>query len=498
MATTLIPIAALLLSSAFLLMAGGLHGLLLPIQGNIEGFTTVELGLIGTGWSVGFLAGCLLMPAVVRRVGHVRSYGVMASIAAVSILLNLLIVSPEAWIALRGLSGFCFAGAAMIVESWLNERATKENRGTLFSVYQMVVFAGSTAGQLLMTITPPKEFFFFAIGAILYCLALLPTALSTAQHPQPLKTARLDIRALFRNSPVAVVGCVLIGMVNGAFGTLGAVYAQKIGLPIPSIALLMAGAVLGGSLIQFPLGRISDRMDRRKVLVGACVAAIVIALILVILQPRTPELVIGLAVIFGATIYPQYAITVAHANDYAAPDEFVKIAGGLLLLLGVGTMIGPFLAAQAMEEFIPEGLFAFTAGCHLLLSLYTLFRMTRRGAPRPTAFKGVALAKGAAATPESVTLDPRAGDVSPAEREPPGPDAFDLAPEREAPKGEPPPVEAAGLTPGATVIVPEEPPAPVVPPEAAAIEAPAEQPGDAAPPLAPSGDATPPGADPRT
>jgi len=431
MASTLIPIAALLLSSAFLLMAGGLHGLLLPIQGTINGFSTVQLGLIGTGWSVGFLAGCLLMPGMVRRVGHVRSYGVMASIAAVSILLNLLIVSPEAWITLRALSGFCFAGAAMIVESWLNERASKENRGTIFSVYQMVVFGGSTAGQLLMTITPPSEFFFFAIGAILYCLALLPTALSTAQHPQPLKAARLDIRRLYRNSPVAVIGCVLIGMVNGAFGTLGAVYAQRIGLPIPSIALLMAGAVLGGSLIQFPLGRLSDRMDRRKVLVGVCVGAIAMALVMVILQPRAPGLVIGLTLIFGAMIYPQYAITVAHANDYAGPDEFVKIAGGLLLLLGVGTMIGPILAAQAMEHFIPEGLFAFTAACHIVLGLYTLFRMTRRGAPKATAFRSVALAKGASATPESVTLDPRAGDRQPDEPPPvtpPPPGAVERGP----------------------------------------------------------------------
>jgi len=427
MATTLIPIAALLLSSAFLLMAGGLHGLLLPIQGTLHGFTTVQLGLIGTGWSVGFLAGCLLMPAVVRRVGHVRSYGVMASLAGVSILLNLLITSPEAWITLRALSGFCFAGAAMVVESWLNERASKENRGTIFSVYQMVVFAGSTAGQLLMTITPPSEFFFFAIGAILYCLAILPTALSTAQHPQPLKAVRLDLRALYRNSPVAVVGCVLIGFVNGAFGTLGAVYAQRIGLPIPSIALLMAGAVLGGSLIQFPLGRLSDRMDRRKVLIGVCVGAIVIALTIVILRPRTPELVTGLVVIFGAMIYPQYAITVAHANDYAGADEFVKIAGGLLLLLGVGTMIGPLLAAQAMEHFIPEGLFAFTAASHLCLGLYTLFRMTKRSSAPTSAFRSVALAKGAAATPESVTLDPRGSETpaepvdapSPAREEPP-------------------------------------------------------------------------------
>ena len=411
MAFSLLPIAGLLLSSAFLLMAGGLHGLLLPIQGTIQGFTTVQLGLIGTGWSVGFLAGCLLMPQVVRRVGHVRSYGVMASVAAITILLNLLIISPEAWIALRALTGFCFAGAAMIVESWLNERASKENRGTIFSVYQMVVFGGSTAGQLLMVITPPTEFFFFAIGAILYCLALLPTALSTAQHPQPLKTARLDIRRLYRNSPVAVVGCFLIGTVNGAFGTLGAVYAQRIGMPIPTIALLMAGAVLGGSLIQFPLGRLSDRMDRRKVLIGVCIGAIVIALTIVILQPRTPELVIGLAVIFGAMIYPQYALTVAHANDFAAPDEFVKIAGGLLLLLGFGTMVGPIVAAQAMQSFMPEGLFAFTACAHIILGVYTLFRMTRRGAPQGPAFRGVSVAKGGT-TPESVVLDPRSGEAT--------------------------------------------------------------------------------------
>ncbi len=419
MASSLIPIAALLLSSAFLLMAGGLHSLLLPIQGTIAGFTTVELGLIGTGWSVGFLVGCLLMPTVVRRVGHVRSYGVMASIAAVTILLNLLIVSPEAWITLRALSGFCFAGAAMIVESWLNERADRENRGTIFSVYQMVVFGGSTAGQLLMTITPPSDFFFFAIGAILYCLAILPTALSTAQHPLPLKTARLDVRRLYANSPVAAVGCFLIGLVNGAFGTLGAVYARRIGLPIPNVAMLMAGAVLGGSLVQFPLGRLSDKMDRRKVLIAICAGAVVMAMIIVILQPRTPALVIGLVVVFGAMIYPMYALTVAHANDFAAADEFVKIAGGLLLLLGFGTMFGPILAAQAMERFMPEGLFAFTAAVHTVLATYTLYRMTRRGAPPSTAFQGVPLPKNA--TPESAVLDPRAASPEAEPATPPTP-----------------------------------------------------------------------------
>jgi MFS family permease len=281
----------------------------------------------------------------------------------------------------------------MIVESWLNERATRENRGTIFSVYQMVNFAASTAGQLLMVITPPAEYFFFAIGAILYCLAILPTALSTAEHPRPLATNRLDIRRLYRTSPVSAVGCLLIGMVNGAFGTLGAVYGQRIGLPVPHVALLMAGGVLGGSLIQFPLGRISDRMDRRKVLIGVALGAVTVALAIVLLQPRASWAVIGLVVLFGAMIYPMYALAVAHANDFAAPDEFVKIAGGLLLLLGFGTMLGPIFAAEAMERLMPEGLFAFAALVHLLLALYTLYRMTRREA-RKRAVRPARAAKG--------------------------------------------------------------------------------------------------------
>jgi MFS family permease len=409
MASTLFPVAALLLSSAFLLIAGGLHGLHLPIQGAHRGFSTFELGLIGTGWSVGFVCGCLTIPAIVRRVGHVRVFAVVASIAAVVILLNLLIVTPIAWILMRAISGFCFAGAAMVVESWLNERASKENRGTIFSIYQMVNFGASTAGQLLMVIAPPSDSFFFAIGAIFYCLAILPTALSTAEHPRPLKTNRLDLRRLYANSPVAAVGCFLIGLVNGAFGTLGAVYAHQIDLADSEVALLMAGAVLGGSLIQFPLGWVSDRMDRRKVLIGVAVCAIITAILIVLLQPRYPPLVIGLVVVFGAAIYPMYALAVAHANDFANADDFVKIAGGLLLLLGFGTMIGPILAAQAMSRLMPEGLFAFAAIVHLLLALYTLYRMSQRAVPvrsEREAFQGLPVPK--TATPASAALDPRA------------------------------------------------------------------------------------------
>lgn len=409
MVTQLVAVASLLLGSAFLVMASGLHGLLLPLRGTIEAFTTIELGLLGTFWATGFISGCLLLPAMVRRVGHIRSYGVLASLSAVAILLNLLIISPLAWIALRALSGFCFAGAAMIVESWLNERATRQNRGAIISVYQIVNFVASTSGQVLLAISPPTGHVYFVLGAILYCLAILPTALSTAATPLPLTTTSLDIRGLYRNSPIAAVACILIGLVNGAFGTLGPVYAKQIGLPSRNIAILMAGALLGGALTQFPLGRLSDRLDRRSVLAAITLGAAAIGAIIAIIQPDSLFLVTSLVVVFGAMIFPMYALAVAHANDFAAEDDFVKIASGLLLLYGVGTVIGPIAAAVAMERIAPEGLFAFTAAVHLLFVGYTFLRMRRRSASNVQtreAFQALPLPK--TVTPESVVLDPRA------------------------------------------------------------------------------------------
>jgi MFS family permease len=272
----------------------------------------------------------------------------------------------------------------------------------------MVNFGASTAGQVMLAIKPPNDYFFFVLGGILYCLAILPTALSTAASPQPLKTARLDLRALYANSPVAAVACLFIGMVNGGFGSLGPVYGQRIGLAVSDVAFLMAGALLGGSLLQFPLGRLSDRMDRRKVLVGIAAGAVAIGVIIAFFDPRSPTLVVAMVILYGAMAYPMYALAVAHANDFAAAEDFIKIAGGLLLLYGVGTMIGPIVAAFVMERYAPQGLFAYTAAVHLLIIAHTLFRMTRRAAPdlltRET-FQGLPLPKNV--TTESAVLDPR-------------------------------------------------------------------------------------------
>src|SRR5262245_20685592 len=332
MVPQLVTVSALLLGSVLLLVAGGLHGLLLPTHGVAAGFSTTELALVGTGWAIGFMTGCIVLPQLVRRIGHVRAFGVLTSVAAITILLNLLVVAPWFWIALRAVTGFCFAGTTMIVESWLNERVTRDIRGRFFSVYQMLNYGASTAGQLLLVITPPTAYFPFDLGAILYCLALLPTALSSAATPGPMKAARIDLAALYLTSPVAAVGCLLIGLINGAFGTLGPVYAARIGLPLGAVATVMSGALIGGALMQVPLGRLSDRFDRRQVLIGVAACAAIICFAIGLLQARAEAVVLPLAIAYGAMTFPMYALLVAHANDFAAPGEFVRVSSGLLLL----------------------------------------------------------------------------------------------------------------------------------------------------------------------
>lgn len=411
--STVFSIAALLLGSGLLLMAGGLHGLLLPVRGLAEGFSDTSLGMLGAGWAAGYIAGCLLVPMIVKRVGHIRTFGVMASIAAISMLLNLLFMMPEVWIPLRALTGFCFAGGAMIVESWLNERANNKTRGRVFGIYTMINLGSTTIGQMLLTLGDPTGFVFFVVGSIIYSLSLLPTALSTAATPTPLAQARLDPRQLWKNSPVAVVAVVLTGISNGAFGTLGAVYGRRIGLEVGDVAIMMSLSLLIGALIQVPVGMVSDRIDRRLVLIGMGLVAMVVEIVLSLLSAPGSTTVIIFVSLFGGMIYSMYPVIVAHANDHAAPGEFLKTSGGLLMLYGVGTMIGPIAAAALMSATSPSALFHVTAGAHLLMVLFTLWRMTQRASlsvAEKSDFVPV-LTTGRLSTPETAAMDPRSDEA---------------------------------------------------------------------------------------
>ena len=402
---SLLPLTALLMGSAFLVFAGGVNGLILPIRGEAEGFTAASLGLLGTGWAVGYVAGCLRTPVLVARVGHIRAFGAMCSIAAIAVLLSLLLITPWVWIPVRALSGFCFAGAAMIVESWLNERSDAKSRGRVFGIYTMVNLAATTAGQMVLTLGDATGFLFFVLAAMVYCMALLPTAISATTTPRPLTKVSLDLRKLWRNSPIAVFAVLMVGVSNASFGTLAAVYGARIGLSLADIALFASLPILAGAASQIPVGIASDRFDRRKVLIAVAVVAILTDSLFLFTGPRQPGVVLALAGMFGATVFAMYPLIVAHANDHAEPGAFIQVSGGLLLVYGIGSIFGPTMAGFAMTSFDETMLFAVTGGAHVLLVLFALLRLSIAPAVSSAdkvVFQAKPLAR--ASTPETVAL----------------------------------------------------------------------------------------------
>ena len=409
-----IQVLALLCGTAFLLMASGLHGLLLPLRGGLEGFSVASLGLLGTTWAGGFVAGCLFAPRLVRRVGHVRAFGCFAASAAIIALLSGIYIDAVSWIILRTFTGFSMAGAFMVIESWLNERATNESRGKIFGLYMMVNYGATMSGQMMVANGDIRSDHLFMITGILFCLALIPTAMSTAVSPKPLTEVQLDLKALYRNSPAAFVGCILIGIANGAWGTLGAVFGAKSGISTPEIALMVSVTIAAGALMQIPVGRISDLIDRRYVLAGVASLAALVGLAAFIIGPSNGKVIIVMTGCYGALAYALYPVAVAHANDHATSESFVKVSSGLLLLYGFGTMLGPLLAAAAMDIFWPSGLFAITALAHISITGYALFRSRRRASvpkSEKEQFKSMPSVK--SATPEGMNLDPRAeGEAS--------------------------------------------------------------------------------------
>jgi MFS family permease len=404
------PILALLRGTAFLLAASGLHSLLLPLRGQAEGFSTASLGLLGSAWAGGFVAGCFFAPRLVRRVGHVRAFGAFAATGAIIALLTGLVIEAFVWVVLRIFTGFAMAGAFMVIESWLNERATNENRGTVFGLYMMVTYASIMGGQMIVAFGDVESASLFMVTGIFFCLSLIPTAVSTAATPRPLQEVSLDLKGLYANSPVSFAACLLVGVANGAWGTLGAVYGARIGVSTGGIALMMSLVVVAGAAMQMPAGRASDLTDRRFVLAAAAFGSSLVALVVFFAQPRSDVLVIVLTAAYGALAYTLYSIAVAHANDHADPANFVKVSGGLLLLYGFGTMIGPIIGAAMMARMRPESLFLATALAHLLLGVYTVLRISRR-APVPLGEREnfQTLPAERAVTPEALRLDPRSG-----------------------------------------------------------------------------------------
>ncbi|HWA20186.1 MAG TPA: MFS transporter [Devosia sp.] len=443
--SSVVKIYALFLGSALLLFGGGLQGLLLSVRGAEENFSLLSLGLIGTGWSVGFIAGSIAVPMLVQRVGHIRAFSIMAAIGTVTILLNLLWINDIGWIVLRAFSGFCFAGAAMIVESWLNEVAENKSRGTIFSIYTTINMTASTLGQLAMSVTGVSSHIPFVVGAIAFICAVLPSALTSTPQPRPLASAKLDVFLLYRTSPLAVIAAFAVGMANGTFGTLAPVYGHDQGLDAAGIAFLFATTAVLGALAQIPAGRISDRMDRRMVIIWLSGIAAVIGFLMLATNPRGGWWMYVLFGAYGFSAYPIYAIAVAHANDFAKDGEFGRVAGGMLLVLGSGLAIGPALAALVMNLYQPVGLFLVTGTFHGALALTAFLRMKVRPVRVGGRIRFRAMSAEKGVSPGTVALDPRSEET-----------------QEDLPRG-----ESASLKPEPPIIVTVEPPSvtPIMEPE---------------------------------
>ncbi len=372
------PVLALFMGVALLHTGSGLQGVLLPIRASLENFASFELGMLGALYYVGFTAGCFLSSALIARVGHIRSYLALISIASAVILLQAVFVHPVIWWGLRAVSGFSFAVLYIIIESWLNERSSNENRGALFSVYMMINFTVIIAGQMMLALGDPASFALFALVSILISLAGVPVAMTNSPSPAPIPFVKPDLVSLYKVSPAAFLGCFGHGMAAGAFWSLGPVFAMTGNFDAAGAGLFMSATVLGGVIGQWPLGRLSDRVDRRYIIVFNCLLASITGLILSYYRQDAQNVIIALSFCYGLFAFPIYALVVAHANDMSEPQNYVATSSGLMLLYGIGSVLGPVLTSLSHEYIADRSLFSFTALVYTLTACLVVIRIVKR------------------------------------------------------------------------------------------------------------------------
>ncbi len=375
-------VAALLFGTAILLTGQGLQGTLIPVRATLEDFSTISIGLMGGTYFLGFTYGCWKGSALIRGVGHARVFAAMTAIASATPLLHGLWVNAWIWSSLRFVSGFCFAVLYIVIESWLNERSTNENRGSVFSAYILINMTVLGVGQQMLLFYDPLHLNLFALTSVLVSLAAVPVALSKSENPPPVQDTKLDFRYLYRISTVGMLGSLGCGLANGSFWALAPVFSVAVSGDISLTANFMTAVVFGGAIGQWPLGWLSDRMDRRIVLGAIAFVGVIIGATMWLMATEiTHTGLIILAALWGAMSFPVYSVAVAHANDRADAGSFVMVSAGLLMMYGLGAIIGPFLASTMMTYGSPAYLFLFTAIIHLLLGIYVVMRRFIRPQP---------------------------------------------------------------------------------------------------------------------
>jgi MFS family permease len=373
---------ALLLGFGILMLGDGLQGTLLAIRADLEGFSTTLTGLVMSTFYLGFLFGSILTPRITIRVGHIRVFAAFAALSSAAILVHALVVSVPVWMAMRLLSGFCFAGLYIVAESWLNDRATNETRGKLLSMYMVVTYIGVGAGQLLLNLANPLDFELFILTSILISIAVVPLLLSAGSPPAFHDAVRISLWQLLRLTPLGIVSMFAVGMVTATFFALGPVYAQRIGLSIRDISYFMTAAVIGTVILQGPIGALSDRYDRRLILTLVTILTSLSALLCIPAERISTTALFAAVALFGGMAFPLYSICIAYTNDHLQPKQMIAASGALVLVGGIGAVTGPLLFATIMDAYGHQTLFWSIAVIHGLTALFAIYRMFR-SAPVP-------------------------------------------------------------------------------------------------------------------
>ncbi len=378
--TRLVSIVALLASVLLLTAGTNLQGILLPLRRQIEGSGMQQIGLLSSGWSFGFVLACLVVGRLVSSVGHVRSFAGLAAMSAAMSLLLLPLNDETVWIVLRVGIGFCFGGLSMIIESWLNERSDSGNRGGIFAAYMTISLLASLAGTLTLAFVDTLSPLPYTLMGVAVVLSIVPVALTRAPLPLPVEPFSIDLKALYRVSPTGVFGCFALGLVGGALGGLLPAYGLSMSMATQDVASLLAAALIGGALAYYPAGALSDRTDRRIVIIVlACLSAALCMFIF--LRPHLSHRGMLVAVgAFGFCQYPLYGLCVAMTNDRVREQSFSEVASELLIVYGVGTVLGPPVAAAMMRNGT-EFLFLFMAAVLVVLAGFAATRTRLKARP---------------------------------------------------------------------------------------------------------------------
>ncbi|WP_051340796.1 MFS transporter [Azospirillum halopraeferens] len=405
MAALVRPVLVLLVAMAMMMAGTGTLGTLLSVRMSDAAQPPLAIGVVMAGYFAGLTIGSLRAFTLIRAVGHIRAFSALAAILAAATLGHSISGNLVLWGVLRLIAGFCMAGLFVCVESWLNHNATAQTRGQILSFYMISVYGGQGGGQFLLNLQDETGRLLYTIIAIVLALALVPVALTRQTPPQLPNVRSFGFARLYAASPLGVFGTLISGLVTGALYSLAPAYARQLGYDTADTALFMSAAILGGVLLQWPLGRLSDVFDRRKVLVVLFAALVAVSAAMALAGGIGFAWLLVLVSLFGGITFALYPLCVAHTNDHLDPADMVSASGGLVLGYSIGATAGPFGASIAMTLAGPPGLFLFCAIVAVASVAFGLWRMAARD-PVPAERQGPfhVLTR---TTPVAAPLDPR-------------------------------------------------------------------------------------------